>query len=105
MSNSGQCATRQHVISNIEQHTWHKLASLHDEVIAHLPNQCDHLGRSVIVARVFPDEQHGVEHGLKQIHQGSEVIHGVHLLKVLVQRLQVLDCVISLQAGCADILQ
>ena len=54
---------------------------------------------------MLPDEQHGVEHGLEQVHQGCEVIHGVHLLKVLAQRLQKSYCVIGLQAGCVDILQ
>lgn len=76
-------------------HTWHKLASLHDEVIAHLSDESDHLGRRVVVARVLPDEQHGVEHGLEQLYQGCEVIHGVHLFQILAQWLQILDSVIG----------
>lgn len=76
--------------------TWHKFASLHDEIIAHLPDECDHLSRSVVVARVLPDEQHGVKHGLEQLYQGCEIIHAVHLVEVLAQWPQVLDSVIGL---------
>lgn len=77
------------------QRTWHKFASLHDEVIAHLSDESDHLGRSVIVARVLPDEQHGMKHWLEQLYQGCEVIHRVHLLQILAQWLQILDSVIG----------
>ena len=55
--------------------TWHKFAGLHDQVIACLPDEGDHLGRSVVLARVLPDEQHSMEHRLEQLCESSEVIH------------------------------
>ena len=77
-------------------HTWHKFTSLHDEIITHLTDESNHLGRSVVVTRVLPNEQHGVKHWLEQLKQSCEIIHGVHLLKILAQWLQVSDSVIGL---------
>ena len=54
---------------------------------------------------MLPDEQDCVEHWLKELNEGNKVIHAVQLLQVLAQGLQILDSVIGLQAGGANIFQ
>ena len=85
--------------------TWYKLASLHDQVIASLADESDHLGRCIVETGVLPDQQHGVKHWLEQLCKGCEVVHGVQLLQILPERFEVLDSVVGLQTSCCYILQ
>ena len=61
---------------------------LHDEVIADLKHKRDKARRDIVVRRVPPDEKKRVHDWFEEVHQCSELIQLVKLLKVLLKRFQ-----------------